>query len=98
MVNRERLIAVARYFVGLLKPSTRSADTPVADDEFVVYRCTECGKVFDGPGAIGALHAHAEKHRPFFSEGGNVEALMAYTEKLRITDYEKLEIEAGDVQ
>ena len=56
-------------------------------NEIVIYRCTECGAVFNG---IGALHGHAEHHRPFLSFRGKAEELMKYTERLKIKEYEKL--------
>jgi len=66
----------------------------MTDDEFIIYRCTECGKVFNGYGAIGALHGHAERHRPFLASllnGGKVEELMDYTERLQVTEYDELD-------
>lgn len=61
------------------------------DGEFVVFRCTECGRIEQ---SLAVLHAHAEGHRSFLTavfDGGNANALMEYTEKLRVTEYEEID-------
>lgn len=66
------------------------------NNDFTIYRCTGCGYVQNAEktGAIGAFHAHAEKHTGFLSIA-NVEKLMQYTQKLRITEYEKVPINSN---
>jgi predicted RNA-binding Zn-ribbon protein involved in translation (DUF1610 family) len=59
--------------------------------DFIVFRCNECGKIEQ---SLPLLHAHAEQHRGFWAsviDGGDPSALMEYTEKLRVTDYEHLD-------
>lgn len=59
--------------------------------EFVLFRCSECGVIEQ---SLPALHAHAEGHRPFWIsviDGGNASALMEYTRKLKVTEYEHLD-------
>lgn len=59
--------------------------------EFVIYRCTDCGIIRQ---SLATLHAHAEGHRSFLSsviDGGNAQALMEYTEKLKVVKYEEID-------
>lgn len=63
------------------------------ENEFMIFRCMECGVIKQH---LADLHAHAERHTPFYSFA-NVDRLMEYTEKLKITDYEELEVTEGDV-
>lgn len=58
-------------------------------DNLVIYRCTECGKVYY---SLFWLHSHAETHTGLFSFA-NVDDLMAYTEKLEVTDYETVPVD-----
>jgi hypothetical protein len=59
----------------------------VHGDDIIVFRCTGCGKIYQ---TLPALHGHAERHTGFWSFG-NVQDLMEYTEKLKITGYEELD-------
>jgi len=56
-------------------------------EDFVVFRCTGCGKICQ---SLPALHGHAEKHTGFLSFG-NVNELMQYTEKLKVTGYGEID-------
>jgi hypothetical protein len=69
-------------------------------DDIVIFRCTDCGKTST---SIGSLHAHCEKHHGIFGiqlpwRIGDFEALMEYTEVLRVTDYEHVDIDDVEVQ
>jgi hypothetical protein len=76
---------------------------PGSPDEFVVFRCRECGYVST---SLGWLHAHIEGHRgytrfniqvPFTKTSpANVEELMEYTQVLRVTAVDELAVEAID--
>jgi len=62
-------------------------------DELVIYRCTQCGKLSV---SLGWLHGHIEKHQGFgpFNlipdprKMANPDALNEKTEAIRVTDYE----------
>jgi len=59
--------------------------------KFTVFRCNECGRIEQ---SLPALHSHAETHRPLYKQiydGGNASALMEYTQKLEVTEYEDLD-------
>lgn len=55
--------------------------------DIVFFRCTECGKITQH---LADLHAHAEKHTPFYSFA-NIDRLMECTEMLQVTEYEELD-------
>jgi hypothetical protein len=68
-------------------------------EEFVLYRCTDCGKVSV---SIGWLHAHIEnKHFGFgpwniipdLRKMGDFKADMTKTDVIRVTDYEHADID-----
>jgi hypothetical protein len=64
-----------------------------ADDDLVLFRCTECGQTHL---SIGRLHAHVESHRGYTRLGiqvpftrtslGDFGELMDRTEVLRVDD------------
>jgi hypothetical protein len=67
-------------------------------EEFVLYRCTDCGKVSV---SVGWLHAHIEsKHFGFGPwniipdprKMGNFDADMTKTDVIRVTHYEHADI------
>lgn len=69
-------------------------------DETVIYRCTECGKTSV---SLGWLHGHCERHRGFFGlqlpwRIGDFDALMEYTEVLRVDEYTEVELEEVEVR
>jgi len=66
--------------MGLLHEQHESGDSTV------LFRCTECDYTSL---SLGQLHAHAEKHRGWFGlqlpwRVGDFDALMEYTEVLRV--------------
>lgn len=65
-----------------------------AHNALVLFRCSECGYVSL---SLGSLHAHAEKHRGFLGlqlpwRVGDFDALMEYTEVLRVRNTEQIEL------
>ena len=74
-----------------------------ADDELVVFRCTECGQTHL---SLGRLHAHVEGHRGYTRLGiqlpftrtspGNFSELMQRTEVLRVTESRAVSLEEVD--
>lgn len=70
----------------------------MATGQFVIYPCTECGRISEN---IGSLHAHAETHRGLFGlqwpwRYGDFDALMELTEVLRVDDYAIVDLEEVD--
>lgn len=68
------------------------------EPEFVVYRCSECGKKSE---SIGRLHAHIERHRGLFGfqlpwRYGDFDELMEMTEVIEVTEYDYGSEEAID--
>lgn len=70
-----------------------------SDGDLVLFRCSECDYVSM---SIGSIHAHVEKHRgytrfniqiPFTKTSmGKFNRLMDYTEVLRVSDTERIEL------
>jgi len=71
-----------------------------AEDDLVVFRCTECGRT---DMSLGSLHAHIEGHRGYTRFGiqipftktsmANVDRLMEYTEVLRVDETTEVSLE-----
>lgn len=68
-------------------------------NEFVVFRCTDCGRTST---SIGSLHAHIESAHYGFGPWnilphplriGNFDADMEKTQVLRVTDYEETNLD-----
>lgn len=75
----------------------------VRDEEIVLFRCTKCGKLSV---SIGWLHGHIERHQglgpwntfPAPRKIGNFNALMDYTEVLRVTEVKKTTLDDVEVK
>lgn len=70
-----------------------------AEDDNVIYRCTECGQIEQD---VGTLHAHCEKHRGLLGfqlpwRVGDYDELAQMTEALRVEEVAYCEVMADDV-
>jgi len=74
--------------------------------EFEIYSCTECSYITSAKpeGAIGTAHAHAEKHASWWklpawlSLVADPEKLDQYIEKIRVTDWQKIQEEEVEAE